>query len=258
MIRLRHIALFFVLAIVVSSTPAHGQSDNQPTLGVPSLVADLSEDLIAITTGFTGTEVLLFGTTDGAGDIIVVVRAPESQVVVRRKAQIGGVWVNADSLTFEKVPGYYHVAASRPLSELLPGTVLANEQIGAINLSVVPLDSASEKDISLFTAALIRNKQRIGLFNPTVGDIKFLGNRLFRTKVQFPSSVPTGVYIATTYLVADGAIIERTQTSLQVRKSGFEANVFEFANQHPSLYGVLAILIALAAGWFAGLVFRNV
>jgi hypothetical protein len=59
-------------------------------------------------------------------------------------------------------------------------------------------------------------------------------------------------------LVADGAIVDRTDTRLEIRKSGFEANVFEFANQNPSLYGIMAILIALAAGWFAGIVFRNV
>ena len=32
------------------------------------LVADLSNHLIAITTGFTGAQVLLFGATDGPGD----------------------------------------------------------------------------------------------------------------------------------------------------------------------------------------------
>ena len=37
------------------------------------LIADLSNHLIAITTGFTGTDVLLFGATDGPGDIIALV-----------------------------------------------------------------------------------------------------------------------------------------------------------------------------------------
>ena len=39
------------------------------TVWAQQLVADLSSHLIAITTGFTGTEVVLFGTTDGAGDV---------------------------------------------------------------------------------------------------------------------------------------------------------------------------------------------
>ena len=96
------------------------------------------------------------------------------------------------------------------------------------------------------------------MFNTELGEIKFQKNRLFRTQVEFPSSVPTGVYTASVYLVADGAIIDRADTPLQVRKTGFEATVFEFANQQGAIYGLIAIFIALAAGWFAGIVFRNV
>ena len=39
------------------------------------VVADLSDHLIAVTTGFSGTKLLLFGAIDGeAADVIVVVR----------------------------------------------------------------------------------------------------------------------------------------------------------------------------------------
>jgi uncharacterized protein (TIGR02186 family) len=254
----RYTAIILFLAISVAGPAAHGQTPGQAANASP-LVADLSEDLIAITTGFTGTEVLLFGATEGAGEIIVVVRAPQSRVVVRRKARVAGMWINADSLAFDKVPGFYHVAASQPLTDLLSKTVLEREQIGAENLSLPALTSSASKDeAAAFASALIRNKQRAGLFNEKLGEISFLDNRLFRTQVEFPSSVPTGEYTATVYLVDGGAIIDRTDTPLQVRKTGFEANVFEFANQFSAIYGLVAIFIALAAGWFAGIVFRNV
>jgi len=38
--------------------------------GAQTLSADLSSHLIAITTGFTGASVVLFGTTDAPGDVI--------------------------------------------------------------------------------------------------------------------------------------------------------------------------------------------
>lgn len=253
----RHIAIVLLLAFTVA-VPAHSQTQGQALAGASPLVADLGDDLVAITTGFTGTEVLLFGATEGSGDIIVVVRAPESQVVVRRKQRVGGIWINADNITFDRVPGYYHVAASQPLADLLPTAVLQREQIGAENISVQPLTSMSGGDLDTFTSALIRNKERGELFSPRLGEIKFLGNRLFRTQVKLPSSVPTGAYTATIYLVENGTIIDRTNTVLQVRKTGFEAEIFEFANQHAAIYGLIAIIMALAAGWFAGIVFRNV
>lgn len=255
--RATYIALV-LLVVGLAGAPAFAQTDERASATRSPLVADLSEDLIAITTGFIGTEVLLFGATEGAGDIVVVIRAPESEVVVRRKTRVGGVWINADNMTFAGVPGFYHVAASRPLGELLPREVLEREQIGAENIGVRPLTSSSEQDVDAFFQALVRNKQRVGLFNATLGEIRFLGDRLFRTQVRFPSSVPTGAYSATVYLVKNGEIIARTETPLQIRKTGFEANVFEFANQHGAFYGAIAILIALLAGWLAGIVFRNV
>lgn len=250
-----HTALVVACCAVGLVAAAQGQ----PKGGGPSpLIADLSENLIAITTGFTGTDVLLFGTTEGTGDIIVVVRAPESAVKVRRKERIGGIWVNAKSFTFDKVPGFYHVAASGPLAQLLPPSVLAAEQIGANNLVLRPDVKAPQAEVAAFTAALIRNKQRVNLFSSAVGKIKFQDRRLFRTEVEFPSNVPIGTYTVTVYLVKGGAIVDREETPLRVSKTGFEAEIFQLANRQAALYGAIAILIALVAGWFAGIVFRNV
>ena len=53
-----------------------------------TLVADLSKRLVAITTGFAGTDVLLFGAIDGEGDVVVVVRGPEKQVTMHRKSRV--------------------------------------------------------------------------------------------------------------------------------------------------------------------------
>ena len=52
------------------------------------LIADISQRLVAITTGFTGADVLLFGATEGKGDVIVIVRGPGSDVVVRQKERV--------------------------------------------------------------------------------------------------------------------------------------------------------------------------
>ena len=69
--------LLIAVALLFASA-AQAQDD------VP-LVADLSSHLVAITTGFSGTDVLLFGATNGPGDIAVVVRGPAEDAVIRRK-----------------------------------------------------------------------------------------------------------------------------------------------------------------------------
>ena len=77
-----------------------------------ALVVDLSNHLVAITTGFTGTDVLLFGAVQNEGDIIVTVRGPDQDMVVRRKERTVGIWVNRESATFKNVPTYYASASN--------------------------------------------------------------------------------------------------------------------------------------------------
>src|SRR5271154_4365655 len=101
---------FRLLALILSWTaPAHAEG----------LVADLTSHLIAITTGFTGASVVLFGAIDGPGDVIVAVRGPEREMTVRRKTRVAGIWVNTQQVTFANLPSFYAVAASRPMADIL-------------------------------------------------------------------------------------------------------------------------------------------
>ncbi len=59
------------------------------------VVADLSNHLVAITTGFSGTHMLAFGATDDRkGNIVMVVRGPQETHVVREKTRLAGIWMN--------------------------------------------------------------------------------------------------------------------------------------------------------------------
>ncbi|NBB83255.1 MAG: hypothetical protein GVY28_07595, partial [Alphaproteobacteria bacterium] len=86
------------------------------------LVADLSDHLIAISTDFTGTEVVLFGAIAEPGAVAVTVRGPADPVVVRRKERVLGIWVNTDTVELDAAPTFYAVATSGPLDEVLSDT----------------------------------------------------------------------------------------------------------------------------------------
>ena len=85
-----------------------------PSAPAPAnFVYDLSSRLIAITTAFVGTQVLLYGAVqESATEIAVVIRGPARDTTVRRKTRVGPIWINTQSLTFRAVPSFYMVAAS--------------------------------------------------------------------------------------------------------------------------------------------------
>ena len=222
------------------------------------LVADLSDHLVAITTGFAGAEVLLFGAVEDPGDVVVVVRGPEEAVTMHRKSRIGGIWVNTASMTFDEVPSFYAVASTRPLEEIAGETVLARNEIGLDHLRIeLPRAKASENVANQWRAALKRSKQRENLYAGDIGRVIFLGARLFRSDVFFPANVPTGTYQVQVYHLRDGAVVNAQTTPLIVSKIGLEAEIFDFAHNSSALYGLIAILLALVAGWLAHIAFRK-
>lgn len=222
------------------------------------LVVDLSSPVVAITTGFTGADLLLFGVIAGEGDVVVVVRGPARDETVRRKRRIAGIWVNRDSVTFEQIPSFYAVAANRPLNEIVTPELRLDNQIGVRSLDLKPKDKGVDPiEVARFRDALVRNKQRLGLYGRHPGNVTFLGNRLFRTTINFPANVATGTYGIDVYLVRDNKVVGWKTTLMTVRKFGFEAGVFDFAHRHSLAYGVLAILIAAVAGWLASAMFRR-
>jgi uncharacterized protein (TIGR02186 family) len=222
-----------------------------------AVVADLSSHLIAITTGFTGASVVLFGATDGPADVVAVVRGPERDVTIWRKEKIAGIWANAEAVTFANVPSFYAVAASRPLEGLMQPSAAALYRVGVRNLKFEAKSDAAPDRLHLFSDALIGVQQRAGVFAATTGKIAFLGERLFRTTISFPANVPTGSYLVEIFLVRDNDVIGAQTTPLVVSKVGVDAAVFDFARRDALAYGAIAVLIAAMAGWFASLPFRN-
>lgn len=229
-----------------------------PLARANTLVADLSEHLIAITTGFSGANVLLFGATEDVGDIVVIVRGPGDPVLMRRKSRVAGIWINTASMAIDNVPGFYALATSKPLEKITSESVRRRHQMGVENLPIAPPTAKASPNIGAqWKNGLIRARQRSGLFPREVAHVSFLGRRLFRTRVKLPANVPTGSYLVTVFHLQNGRVVGSQTTPLIVSKVGLEAEIFDFAHNRSALYGVIAILVALVAGWLGHVVFRK-
>ncbi len=235
------------------------------------LVTDLSDHLISITSSYTGTDLLLFGAIDlpedqifspeTRGDVVVVVRGPGQDMVVRRKERIAGIWVNTDAMTFGAVPGFYNVVSTRPLADLAPERVLERHQMGVDRLRLTALKPATAEaagePLGEYRDAVVRNLKRQGVYSERIGEITFPGNTLFRTRIHFPADVPPGNYRAEVYLIRDGRVESAQSSPIFIDKIGMGRTINNFAHRHPAFYGIIAVILALLAGWGAAAVFRN-
>src|SRR5437773_1577512 len=112
--------------------------------------------------------------------------------------------------------------------------------------------------VERFAKALVEEQQRAGLIATETGKIAFLGERLFRATFAFPANVPTGNYLVEVFLAKDRDVVGGQTTPLRVEKVGIDAEVSDFASREAALYGAIAVLTALVAGWLASLPFRGV
>jgi len=238
-----------------------------------SLVADLSENSIAISSNFTGKNLVLFGAIDRSSvlstnklneqatrDVVVVISGPNRPVpiTVRHKQRVAGVWVNTTAITFDGVPDYYFVAANRAFEDIAAPEIFKRNQILPENLKIHPIRTElDEAALNTYRTAIIRNKIREKLYYEKETGVQFLDETLFRANVKIPANISVGIYNTKVYLISNGRVISVQSKLLDINKTGLERSIFEFAFDSPFFYGLLAVFIALIAGWVASLVFRQ-
>ena len=82
-------------------------------------------------------------------------------------------------------------------------------------------------------------------------------NQCFHVIEVAVQCLAAGTYDVDVKLFADGAMIARTTSALEVIKAGFEQYVAEAAVNHGLLYGLVTMLMAMMTGWIASVMFRR-
>lgn len=229
------------------------------------LIAQLSQARIDINTTFRGAELLVFGAIlyprgtvpDRAPDIAVVVRGPAGPVTIRRKERLAGIWVNATGVRFESVPGFYAVAATRPIAAIADDRTTAIYEIGVRNLQLSPASGLDDETTRSFEAGLLAAREKAGLFRETPAGVSVTRDVLYAARIALPAAVPVGDYSAEVHLIDRGRVLASTQVPFRIDKSGFERWIFVMAQEHSLAYGLSAVAAALLAGALAAAVTRR-
>jgi uncharacterized protein (TIGR02186 family) len=238
-------------------------------LAAERLVTSVSNHRVLISSNFTGTELVVFGSIEEDGkkvirkapyDIVITVRGPEETYIARRKARILGIWVNAESREFIEVPSYLAVLTNRPPEELGSPELLRRNRIGLVNQTFRQRIGADFGDVvpqDPFRVAFLRVRMNEGLFHEEPTGVTFLTPRLFRATVPIPGIAPTGNYQVEAQLLTGGEVIARETTAIEVLKTGFEELLARSARDHGIFYGLATALLAMATGLVANFLFRR-
>ncbi|MEP4433807.1 MAG: TIGR02186 family protein, partial [Hyphomicrobiales bacterium] len=230
------------------------------------VVLGLSQDEVAITTNFDGSDILIFGAIKReapvpSGDpieVVVTVSGPSVPVTVRRKEKRYGIWVNVDSVEVDSAPSFYAVATTAPFDQVLRDVedlryrVSIPRAIRSVGAPQNVMDSQS------FTEAVIRVRSNENLYQLLPGSVSIDEQTLFRTDIDMPANLTEGAYAIRVLLTRDGSVVSDYETTIDVRKVGLERWLFSLSREQPLVYGLMSLAIAIAAGWGASAVFRLV
>jgi len=227
------------------------------------LVSALSDEEIEIRSDFVGSRIVVFGAITKQGgisqdpnyEVAVVIEGPRSDVIARKKDRRLGIWLNSESRRFYNVPSYYSVHLSENYSAAASERQLQQFRLGLHNLNFYR-SVYNSKDIA-FADALIELRREQGMFAELPDAVGFLAPNVFRTTFHLPSVIPVGTYRVSVYLFRDEVLVGAQVQNLKIAKGGFSDQIAKFADSQGLAYGLAVLVIAIATGWLAGVIFRR-
>jgi len=226
---------------------------NLPAWAAP-IVVDVSDPLIEVDTQFRGRNIVIFGAREGSGDVAILLKGPQRNVEVRQKEQNAlGIWYNTRRVIFPQTPLVYHVATSRPLSQLANKESLNRASIGLENITLLPQEDIPPHVRTAMADAFLKDMTAHNLYSEAPQPISFQGGMLFRTNIRLPADIPTGTYTVEAYLFEEGTMSHAQLKTFVVRKVGFSEDMTNFAHNNSFFYGLIAICMGLAFGLLSSL-----
>lgn len=232
------------------------------------LATELTEKTISVDTGFTGARLTLFGVVSGAGthkaDIITVIRGPQTDFVIRRMEKRHLIWTPGPAMHINGAPGFYMTSGTAPVNSIASGEDRKRYALGTGNLSVLPVPENADAHRTApgitpeaYAAGFFSHITDAGLYRDITGAVRQYDEGLFSVRFDLPVTMPVGLYEVDVYVFEDGLLSARDTTAFSVDKSGLDRRIYTFARRHPALYGLACVVLSLAAGWLASVLFRK-
>jgi uncharacterized protein (TIGR02186 family) len=231
--------------------------------GAESLVTGVSRDNVQITADFTGSDILVYGAVRRESpapktplDVVVTLEGPSSSVIVRRKQQRFGIWVNGPATELADVPSYFAIASTGPLAFVLSANDNWRHKITLDRRVNVTKVTAESMDFSEFSQAVQRIGAQQGAYLTNSNGVQLAQETLFRADFVLPANLIEGDYRLRMFLLRRGQVIDVKEQSIDVHKAGIERYLTNMAEHQPLLYGIVSLLMAALAGWAASETFR--
>lgn len=208
---------------------------------------------------YDGSNVQIHGTAPSDQALAVTCVGPDRTLHLKRKGKVWGVlWMNVGEVSFPRIPSLYMLSTSKPIAQLAPEPERARLGIGYPGLRAHSLPTSTPEQRRLF-AELIKLERHAGRFSVSEGGVHLTrgprGTRRFSASCRFPAHALEGTYAVDLIGFGNGKGRVLTHRTIRVEKVGTAVFIHSLAKNHGLLYGITAVIIALAVGLITGFLF---
>ncbi len=218
---------------------------------------DISDEEIQIQTNFNGKEIVIFGLTNPEYNTLIIIKGPKKDIKLSLKEKYFGIWIETKKVTYLDIPNTFFVASTSPIEDILNENDILKK--GLINEKIPPTIITKRNFISNnldeWDKNFIRLQKKHGMYKNY--SIKLVDERIFQTRIFFPSDSIPGTYNVSILQINNKKIISERHKKIIVKKTGVGQIIFQFAENQPIAYGILSILFAVISGLAAATAFRR-
>ena len=221
---------------------------------------DVQPAEVTISSFFSGVQMRITAELPPGSQAVLRILGKRIEEELMRKTHHWELWMNSGEVDIENAPVLYIVLSSAP--DLLPPDGGDNpwgyhalEQEARFSGRLK--SSEDEKIFSEF----VQLKERDNLYHLYPGGLKITSLDPNRSQVSasihLPSRLKPGTYRITLWIIRDGQANERRDGTFDVRRQGLPELLHALAADHGVLYGIFAVIIAMAVGLLTGLAFHR-
>lgn len=233
--------------------PAFAQTPQQP--GTPAASGPrftISPDIIEMGAFYGGAKIHAEGMVPPGSKVAAAVRGEAVEEVLNKKTRAGIIWVNSGKVHVSHAPSLLLIFSQEPMDGLLNREELDHYQLDGQAVMRQMTMKPPEMDQQVLREDFFKMKERQGIYRFLPGTVATETGTSrgvpFRLDFDWSKKAPPGHYQVTVYAIHDGAVASEATLPLEVRETGFPAWMASLAQGRPMLYGLLAVLCALAAG----------
>ncbi|MEW6387682.1 MAG: TIGR02186 family protein [Thermodesulfobacteriota bacterium] len=230
------------------------------------VITAASKNLIEIGLSYRGDRIYFFGVNPVPGsDLIVRLTAEkDEEIKLSVKGRVGPFWMTVKQYEVTGAPFMYKLHASKPIDRIISADTAKELEIGygAIRQGLkmhLSRGTAAPEDADKVFQGLIKIKEKGNLYN-IVEDPKRLEiteGKLFKHYFRFPPAATEGRYLVESFSFDKGELVGYGKDVIEIKKVGLENWLTVTSQESPVFFGIIAVLVAVAAGLGVGMIFRK-